>query len=125
MSWAEAPSGMLQLRMREFSIQDAWKLNPPPIKRLMYKEATSSRFLVEEEGIVVEYDPEEFLLKAQSDKLWFRQILLADSFSLPVLSMAVQILLGKRDATLQPHAMLVRSLNIPHTHRVAQLLEEI
>lgn len=108
----------------EFSIQAAWKLNPPPIKRLMYKEATSEGFLVEEDGIEVEYDPDQFILKAQTDRQWFRQILLADSFSLPVLEMAVQILLSKRNATGQPHAMLVRSLNIPHTHRVAQLLED-
>lgn len=108
----------------EFTVQDAWKLNPSPIKKLMYKEATSTAFLVEEEGLEVEYDPDEFLLKAQNDRLWFRQILLADSFSLPVLEMAVQILLSKRNATGQPHAMLVRSLNIPHTHRVAQLLED-
>lgn len=74
---------MLRLPMREFSIQSAWKLNPPPIKRLMYKEATSSSFLVEENGTEVEYEPEEFILKAQTDRQWFRQILLADSFSLP------------------------------------------
>ena len=66
----------------EFSVQSAWKLNPPPIKKLMYKEATSSAFLVEEEGREVEYSPEEFFLKAQTDKQWFRQILLADEFSL-------------------------------------------
>jgi superfamily II DNA or RNA helicase len=108
----------------EFSVQNAWKLNPSPIKKLMYKEATSSAFLVEEEGQEVEYDLEEFLLKAQTDRQWFRQILLADSFSLPVLSMAVQILQSKRSSTGQPHAMLARCLNIPHTHRVARLLEE-
>ena len=106
----------------EFTLQQAWKLSPPPIKRIMYKEATSSSFLIEEEGNEVEYDPDEFLLKAQTDKQWFRQILLADSFSLPVLKMAVQILLDKRSSTGQPHAMLVRALNIPHTHRVAKLL---
>ena len=108
----------------EFTIQDAWKLQPSPIKKLMYEEATSTAFLVEEDGIEVEYDPEEFILKAQSDRAWFRQILLADSFSLPVLEMAVGILLAKRSTTGQPHAMLVRALNIPHTHRVAKLLEE-
>jgi len=108
----------------EFTVQDAWKLDPSPIKKLTYKEATSSAFLIEEDGREIEYDPHEFVLKAQSDRAWFRQILLADSFSLPVLEMAVQILLAKRSATGQPHAMLVRSLNIPHTHRVAKLLEE-
>ncbi|WP_250126430.1 DEAD/DEAH box helicase family protein [Chroococcidiopsis sp. CCMEE 29] len=108
----------------EFTLQQAWQLHPSPIKKLMYKEATSTAFLVEEEGTEVEYAPDEFLLKAQTDKQWFRQILLADSFSLPVLEMAVQILLVKRSATGQPHAMLVRALNIPHTHRVAKLLED-
>lgn len=43
---------------------------------------------------------------------------------MPVLEMAVQILLSKRSSTGQPHAMLVRALNIPHTHRVAQLLSD-
>ena len=108
----------------EFTLQQAWKLNPSPIKKLMYKEATSTAFLVEEKGVEVEYDMDEFILKAQTDRQWFRQILLADSFCLPVLSMAVQILLSKRRDTGQPHAMLVRALNIPHTHRVAGLLEE-
>ncbi|WP_199317165.1 DEAD/DEAH box helicase family protein [Chroococcidiopsis sp [FACHB-1243]] len=108
----------------EFTIQDAWRLKPAPIKKLMYKEATSTAFLVEEDGREIEYDPEEFILKAQSDRTWFRQILLANSFSLPVLEMAVGILLAKRSTTDQPHAMLVRALNIPHTHRVAKLLEE-
>lgn len=108
----------------EFTVQDAWKLNPSPIKKLMYKEATSSAFLVEEEGLEVEYDPEEFFLKAQTARAWFRQILLADSFSLPVLEMAVSILLSKRSATGQPHAMLARALNVAHVHRVAKLLED-
>ncbi|MBW4640116.1 MAG: DEAD/DEAH box helicase family protein [Gloeocapsa sp. UFS-A4-WI-NPMV-4B04] len=108
----------------EFTLQDAWRLNPSPIKKLTYKEATSAAFLIEEEGIEVEYDPIEFILKAQTDRQWFRQILFADSFSLPVLEMAVQVLLGKRSTTGQPHAMLVRALNIPHVHRVAKLLED-
>ena len=108
----------------EFTLQDAWKLEPPPIKKLMYKEATSAAFLIEEEGEEVEYDLEQFLNKAETDKQWFRQILFADSFSMPVLEMAVDVLLRKREHTGQPHAMLVRALNIPHTHRVAKLLEE-
>lgn len=107
----------------EFTLQDAWRLNPSPIKKLTYKEATSAAFLIEEEGIEVEYEKEQFFLKAQTDRLWFRQILFADSFSLPVLEMAVQILLSKRSATNQPHKMLVRALNISHVHRVAMLLE--
>jgi len=107
----------------EFTVQDAWKLNPSPIKKLTYKEATSTAFLVEEDDREIEYEREEFLLKARSNRAWFRQILLADSFCLPVLEMAVGILLAKRTATGQPHMMLVRALNIPHTHRVAKLLE--
>lgn len=108
----------------EFTLQDAWQLDPPPIKKLMYKEATSAAFLIEEEGEEIEYNLEEFLNKAEADKQWFRQILFADSFSMPVLEMAVEILVRKREHTGQPHAMLVRSLNIPHTHRVAKLLED-
>jgi len=108
----------------EFSVQQAWELEPPPIKKLCLQEATSTGFLVLENDIEVEYDPEDFLAKAQSSRAWFRQIMLADSFSLPVLERAVKILLSKRSATGQPHAMLIRALNIPHTHRVAKLLED-
>ena len=108
----------------EFTVQDAWKLNPPPIKQIAFKEAHSGKFLVEEDGVEHEYDPEEFKAKAASDRLWFRRILLADNFCLPVLSKAVEILLTKRKATAQPHAMIVRALNIPHVHRIASLLEE-
>ncbi|HEY9905363.1 MAG TPA: DEAD/DEAH box helicase family protein [Candidatus Sericytochromatia bacterium] len=108
----------------EFTLQEAWKLDPPPIKKLMYKEATSTAFLIEEDGEEVEYNLEQFLNKAETDKQWFRQILFGDSFSMPVLEMAVDVLLRKRSHTGQPHAMLVRALNIPHTHRVAKLLEE-
>lgn len=107
----------------EFTVQQGWKLNPPPIKKLCLQEATSAAFLVLENDAEVEYEPQEFFLKAQTDKQWFRQILFADSFSLPVLEMAVRILLDKRSHTGQPHAMLVRALNIPHVHRVAKLLE--
>lgn len=108
----------------EFTVQDAWQLHPPPIKKLCLQEATSQAFLVLENGEEVEYNREEFFFKAQTDKQWFRQILFADSFSMPVLEMAVRILLDKRSHTEQPHAMLVRALNIPHVHRVAKLLEE-
>ncbi len=107
-----------------FSLQEAWKLDPPPIKKLTLKEATSEAFLVEEDGIEVEYSPESFFAKAETDRLWFRRILLADSFSLPVLHKAVEVLLSKREATNQPHGMIVRALNIPHVHRVAKLLED-
>ncbi|MGE5656841.1 MAG: DEAD/DEAH box helicase [Actinomycetota bacterium] len=107
----------------EFNIQDAWKLNPPPIKRLMYQEATSKAFLVEEaNGEEVQYEPEAFFAKAESHKEWFRKILLADSFCLPVLEKAVEILALKRTSG-QPHAMIVRALNIPHAHRLFQLLD--
>ncbi|MBD2186516.1 hypothetical protein H6S82_00735 [Planktothrix sp. FACHB-1355] len=107
----------------EFTIQDAWQLKEPPIKRVMYKEATSKAFLVEElNGEEIEYTPEVFFAKAESDKEWFRKILLADSFCLPVLEKAVEILTQKRD-TERPHAMIVRALNIPHAHRLYQLLQ--
>lgn len=108
----------------EFTLQDAWRISPSPIKKLIYKEATSTAFLIEEDGCEVEYDLEQFILKAQTQRNWFRQILFADSFSLPVLEMAVQILLSKRSKTGQPHAMLVRALNIPHVHRVTKLLTD-
>lgn len=108
----------------QFTLQQAWKLDPPPIKRLCLQEATSTAFLVQEKDGEVEYDPETFFAKAQNDRAWFREILLADSFCLPVLEMAVRILMDKRSHTGQPHAMLVRALNIPHVHRVAKLLEE-
>jgi len=108
----------------EFSVQQAWKLQPPPIKKICLQEATSSAFLVLEDGEEVEYDPETFFAKSQNERRWFREVMFADSFSLPVLEMAVQILQSKRLHTGQPHAMLVRCLNIPHTHRVAKLLEE-
>lgn len=107
----------------EFSVQQAWKLNPTPIKRLLYQEATSKAFVVEEEGgREVKYSPEAFFAKAESDREWFRKILLADSFCLPVLSKAVEVLALKRQSG-KPHAMIVRSLNIPHAHRLYQLLE--
>ncbi len=108
----------------EFSLQDAWKLDPPPIKKLMLQEATSEAFLVEEEGVEVSYSPEAFFAKAEADRLWFRQILFADSFSMPVLQMAVEVLQKKRNSTGQPHKIIVRALNIPHVHRVAKLLAE-
>ncbi|MDI9637112.1 DEAD/DEAH box helicase family protein [Oscillatoria amoena NRMC-F 0135] len=108
----------------EFTLQQAWKLNPPPIKKLTLSEATSAAFLIEENGVEVTYTPEQFFIKAQSDRAWFRQILFGDRFTLPVLQMAVDILLAKRQKTGQPHAMIVRALNIAHVHRVAKLLQE-
>ena len=109
----------------EFSVQQAWKLNPTPIKRLVYQEATSKAFVVEEEGgREVEYSPEAFFTKAESDREWFRKILLADSFCLPVLAKAVEVLALKRQSG-KPHAMIVRGLNIPHSHRLYQLLVNI
>jgi len=108
----------------EFTIQNAWSLNPPPIKRICLYEATSSGFLILENGTETEYKLDEFIEKATTDKLWFRRIVLADSFCMPVLEMACRILKEKREATSQPHVMLVRCLNITHTHRVATLLEE-
>jgi len=106
----------------EFTLQNAWKLNPPPIKRLTYKEATSLALLIEEDGVEVEYTPEAFFAKASDDREWFRHILLADKFCLPVLEQAVSILELKR-RTGQPHKMIVRSLNILHAHRLFKLLD--
>jgi hypothetical protein len=108
----------------EFSLQDAWKLDPPPIKKVTLQEATSEAFLIEEEGEEIAYTPEEFFHKAESDRLWFRRILFADNFSFPVLQKTVEILLAKRQKTGQPHAAIVRALNIPHVHRVTELLEK-
>ncbi len=124
----ETESGQLVTRYTpvpdfEFSVQQAWKLNPTPIKRLVYQEATSKAFVVEEEGgQEVKYSPEAFFAKAESDREWFRKILLADSFCLPVLVKAVEVLALKRQSG-QPHAIIVRGLNIPHSHRLHQLLE--
>ncbi|NJP22371.1 MAG: DEAD/DEAH box helicase family protein, partial [Hydrococcus sp. CRU_1_1] len=125
--WDELGNSMIRyapIADFEFSLQQAWKLDPPPIKKLTFKEARSEAFLIEEDGEEVSYDLETFLNKVQTDRLWFRRILFADSFSLPVLAKAVEILLAKRKATRQPHAAIVRALNIPHTHRIAKLLEE-
>ena len=124
----ETESGQLVTRYTpvadfEFSVQQAWKLNPTPIKRLVYQEATSKAFVVEEEGgQEVNYSPEAFFAKAESDREWFRKILLADSFCLPVLAKAVEVLALKRQSG-NPHAMIARGLNIPHAHRLYQLLE--
>lgn len=108
----------------EFSLQDAWKLEPPPIKKVTLQEATSEAFLIEEEGEEISYTPEEFFNKVECDRLWFRKILFADNFSLPVLQKTVEILLAKRQKTGQPHAAIVRALNIPHVHRITELLEK-
>jgi hypothetical protein len=62
---------MPPLPRQEFSLQKAWKLDPPPIKKLTLKEARSEAFLVEEDGEEVSYDLETFLNKAQTDRLWF------------------------------------------------------
>ncbi|WP_013335006.1 DEAD/DEAH box helicase [Gloeothece verrucosa] len=108
----------------EFSLQQAWRMDPPPIKKLTLSEASSKAFVIEENGEEIAYDFETFINRARSDRQWFRQILLADSFCLPVLQKAVEVLLSKRSATGQPHAMIVRALNIAHVHRVAKLLED-
>ena len=64
----------------EFTLQDAWKLDPPPIKQIAFKEAHSGQFLVEEDGVEHKYDFKEFIAKANADKFWFRKILLAREF---------------------------------------------
>ena len=46
--------------------------------------------LVLEDGEEIEYDPEVSVAKPQRDRAWFKQIMFADSFSLPVLEMAAK-----------------------------------
>lgn len=108
----------------EFTIQDAWNLKPSPIKRIAYKSAKSESFLIEDDGAEIEMSSEEFFHRATNDRQWLHNIILADSFCMPVLEMALDILMRKREVTKQPHCMLVRALNIKHCHRVAEILAE-
>jgi superfamily II DNA or RNA helicase len=107
----------------EFTIQDAWKLQPPIIKRITFSPAKSDGFKVEEEGVEVEYTAEQFYEKAEKEREWFRQCILADSFCKPVLDRAVEILEAKRKAGGHPHRMIIRALNIKHAHRLRSLCE--
>ena len=107
----------------EFTIQDAWKLQPPIIKRVTFSPAKSHGFKVEEEGEEVEYTAERFYEKAEKEREWFRQCILADSFCKPVLDRAVEILGEKQKTSGKPHRMIIRALNIKHAHRLRNLCE--
>ena len=124
----EEENGRIVLRQSprtdfEFTIQDAWKLKPPIIKRITFSPAKSDGFKVEEEGVEVEYTAEQFYEKAEKERDWFRQCILADSFCKPVLDRAVEVLDAKRKAGGQPHRMIIRALNIRHAHRLRSLCE--
>jgi len=107
----------------EFTIQDAWKVQPPIIKRITFFPAKSHGFKVEEEGKEVDYTAEKFYEKAEKEREWFRQCILADSFCKPVLDEAVKILAEKQKTSGQPHRMIIRALNIKHAHRLRNLCE--
>ncbi|MEW6497721.1 MAG: DEAD/DEAH box helicase family protein, partial [Cyanobacteriota bacterium] len=106
----------------EFTIQDAWKLKSPIIKEIAFSPARSEAFKVEENGEEREYTPQEFFLKAETDRQWFRRCILANSFCQPVLDKAVEILELKRQSNRQ-HRMIIRALNIPHAERLHQLCQ--
>ena len=99
----------------EFSIQNAWELKPPILKRITFSPARSEGFKVKENGEEVEYTAELFYEKAEKDRTWFHNCILADSFCKPVLDRAVDIFQTKR---LQghPHRMIIRALNIKHAY---------
>ncbi|MBE9099337.1 DEAD/DEAH box helicase [Vacuolonema iberomarrocanum] len=107
----------------EFTIQDAWKLPDPVIKRITYLPAKSEGFKIEEDGEEIEYTAEEFFNKAEKDRTWFHNCILADSFCEPVLNEAVRLLEIKR-ASGKPHKMIIRALNIKHAHRLRILCEK-
>lgn len=107
----------------EFTIQDAWKIQPPIIKQITFSPAKSHGFKVEEEGVEVEYTAEKFYEKAEREREWFRQCILADSFCKPVLDRAVEILGEKQRTSGKPHRMIIRALNIKHAHRLRNLCE--
>jgi superfamily II DNA or RNA helicase len=106
----------------EFTIQDAWKQKSPIIKKIAFSPARSEAFRVEEDGEEHEYTVEEFFLKAETDRQWFRHCILANSFCEPVLDKAVEILELKRQGNL-PHKMIIRALNIFHAKRLYQLCQ--
>lgn len=106
----------------EFTIQDAWKQNSPIIKQIAFSPARSEAFRVEEDGKESEYTVEEFFLKAETDRQWFRHCILANSFCEPVLNRAVEILELKRQGN-RPHKMIIRALNILHAERLYQLCQ--
>ena len=106
----------------EFTIQDAWKLETPIIKRITFSPAKSEGFKVEEEGKETEYTAEQFYEKAEKERSWFQECVLADSFCQPVLDRAVEVLELKRKGG-EPHRMIIRALNIKHAYRLRELCE--
>nr|WP_261198871.1 DEAD/DEAH box helicase family protein [Laspinema sp. D3a] len=106
----------------EFTIQDAWKLDPPIIKKIAFSPARSEGFKVEEDGEEREYTAQDFFIKAETDRQWFRQCILANSFCEPVLDRAVEVLELKRQEK-RPHRMIIRALNIPHAERLHKLCQ--
>jgi superfamily II DNA or RNA helicase len=106
----------------EFTIQDAWKLKEPIIKRITFSPAKSEGFKVEENGQEIEYTAEQFYEKAEKERSWFQECILADSFCKPVLDRAVELLQAKRRAG-KPHRMIIRALNIKHAYRLRELCE--
>jgi len=110
----------------EFTIQDAWKVQPPIIKRITFSPAKSDGFKVEEEGQEVEYTVEQFYEKAEKERAWFHNCILADSFCKPVLDRAVEILELKRGGQgleQKRHQMIIRALNIRHAYRLRELCQ--
>ncbi len=106
----------------EFSIQDAWNLQPPILKRITFSPAMSEGFKVKENGEEVEYSAELFYERAEKDRSWFHECILADSFCQPVLDRAVDILHNKREQG-HPHRMIIRALNIKHAYRLHELCQ--
>ncbi|OUC12407.1 MAG: hypothetical protein B0A82_22655 [Alkalinema sp. CACIAM 70d] len=106
----------------EFTIQDAWKLKTPIIKRITFSPAKSEGFKVEEDGNQIEYTAEKFYEKAEKERSWFQECILADSFCQPVLDRAVEVLELKRKGG-EPHRMIIRALNIKHAYRLRELCE--
>jgi superfamily II DNA or RNA helicase len=107
----------------EFSIQDAWKLQQPILKRITFSSAKSEGFKIKENGEEVEYTAELFYEKAEKERAWFRDCILADSFCKPVLDRAVEILQTKRKQN-HPHRMIIRALNIKHAYRLYELCQD-
>lgn len=106
----------------EFSIQDAWELKPPILKRITFSPAISEGFKVKENGEEFEYTAELFYEKAEKDRTWFHECILADSFCKPVLDRAVDILQTKRSNN-HPHRMIIRALNIKHAYSLLELCQ--
>jgi len=106
----------------EFTIQDAWKLKTPIIKRITFSPAKSEGFKVEEDGKEIQYTAEKFYEKAEKERSWFQECILADSFCQPVLDRAVEVLELKRKGG-EPHRMIIRALNIKHAYRLRELCE--